>query len=684
MKSRPAVSGTAAELRPRAVRILCAAPELLACALAGFALPLMVLLLVGQVVWPVVFPLGLIGAGVGIALCRDSPVPVTRDLARYTAIALLVVIVWSVVNAFFSAQDVFAHRDPATYNLLGRWLIDHASVHIPTHPEVFGSPAGYTDESGGFNDSAPGQLAAQGNHLMPALIAAVGRLFGTAGLLKANVAFGGLALFALFGLAHRLVGPRLALVVMCAFGVSLPMIYVSRDTFSEPLALLFLMAGLILLHRAIEYGRLGDYGLAGFVAGSSAMVRTDSDASLLALVIAAVVLLAGSPAGSRSAIARRVAMMLAAGLVPTVLGWVDVSRLSPAYYVDQRSEILLLALAGSALAVLGGLAVLLIWRPPVAGWLARVRWRPRSATAASVTIVAAFALLASRPLWMQGHKPFTPYLIQVQRQAHDAIDGNRNYNEQTLGWQALYFGWPTVLLAAAGYVLLVRRFLNQRDWALVGPLTMGLSMSLLYLWASKVTPDQVWASRRYVPVVMPMLLVAAAAALRGLRAGLGRRGRIGAALGALVLVGYPLVVTLPAFGIREEVPQLRQVRAICDRVGSDGAVVEVDLGAIYGYGQTIRSYCNVPSIGLMDATPAQLAAIRTSVLRQGRHLYVFATDATEIQFTAGHPSPAPYSTAVTTRWPSSLHTTPVGPTHETVRAFLGTVRDDGLVEPLSR
>ena len=334
---RATASGTSAELPSRGARILCAAPELLACALAGFALPSMLLLLAGQVVWAIVFPVGIACAAVAVVLCRDSPEPATRDLARYTAIALLLVVVWSVVNAFFSAQDLYAHRDPATYDLAGRWLVDHSSLRIPTHPELFGSPSGYTDESAGFNDAAPGQLVAQGNHLLPVLHRGGGSRARDGGLLKANVVFGGLALFAFFGVARRVVGGRLALLAMSALAVSLPMIYVSRDTFSEPLALLFLMAGLILLHRAIEYGRLRDYGLAGFVAGSSAMVRTDSDASLLALIIAAVVLLAVAPAGSRSATARRVATMLAAGLVPTVVGWVDVSRLSPAYYVDQRA-----------------------------------------------------------------------------------------------------------------------------------------------------------------------------------------------------------------------------------------------------------------------------------------------------------------------------------------------------------
>ena len=36
-------------------------------------------------------------------------------------------------------------------------------------------------------------------------------------------------------------------------------------------------------------------------------------------------------------------------------------------------------------------------------------------------------------------------------------------------------------------------------------------MSALYLWNAQIAPDQPWAMRRYVPVVLPLLLVLAAA-----------------------------------------------------------------------------------------------------------------------------------------------------------------------------
>jgi hypothetical protein len=663
----------------RIVRWLCAAPESAAAAVAGFSLPTMLLLLVGHLDWAIAWPAGLLGAAVAVRVAGRSPEPASRELARWTGAAIGLLVVWAVVNMFFTAQDLFGHRDPNTYNLAGRWLVDHPNLRILTHPELFGSPAGYTDEAAGFSDSGHGVLAAQGNHLLPVLLGAVGRVLGTGGLLKLNVVFGALALLAFYAVARRVLGPRLALLVLAAFAVSMPVLYVSRDTFSEPLALLFLMGGLGLLHRAIRFGRPRDYGLAGFVAGCSAMVRIDAYAALLALIAVGAVLLARAPAGQRAGIGRRVATLGAAGLVPTVVGWVDVSALSPSYYADQRHAILQLAVGALLLTILGVVVVLAVWRTSLGPRLASMRWRQRLSRWVSWLVPAAFAFLASRPLWMTGHGPLTLYLIQVQRAAHVGVDATRSYDEQTVTWQALYFGPLTVLLAVGGYVLLLRRWLRERDWSQLGLLTMGLSMSALYLWTSQITPDQPWAARRYVPVVMPALLIAAAVAIAWIRPRWGSWGRRAAVIAAVVLVGYPLGVSIPAFAIREEVPQLRQVEAVCRRIGPSAAVVETDLGAGYGYGQTVRSYCGATSISLLDPSTAQLARMQASVLAQGRTLYVLATDPSRLPYSAETSDPPPFSQVDTARWPSTLYTTPVRAMHESVAVYLGTVNAAGRV-----
>ena len=82
-------------------------------------------------------------------------------------------------------------------------------------------------------------------------------------MFRANLVLGAFALLALFVLARRVVGSPIGLVVTAAMAVSMPMIYVSRDTYSEPLMMLFLIGGVAMLHRAVTTARRADYGLAG-------------------------------------------------------------------------------------------------------------------------------------------------------------------------------------------------------------------------------------------------------------------------------------------------------------------------------------------------------------------------------------------------------------------------------------
>ncbi len=387
-------------------------------------------------------------------------------------------------------------------------------------------------------------------------------------------------------------------------------------------------------------------------------------------MVAAAVILAHAPIGRRRAATARVGLLAVVGLVPTVIGWVDVSRLSPAYYADQRHAIVQLAEAAFALAVLGAVGVWLVWRRGLGPWLGR--HRPRLATVTSGLIVAAFVFFASRPLWYVGHGPSTLYLLQVQKDSHQPLDATRSYDEFTLVWQAIYFGAPTIVLAAAGYVVLVRRLLLQRDWPLIGALTMGLAMSALYLYSSQITPDQIWASRRYVPVVMPMLLVAAAAAVRLIAV---RWRRIGL-LAAFVLIAYPAAVTVPAFTIREGYPHLRQLDAMCAALPADAAVVTVDYNSSWSYQMAVRAYCDVPVISVQDASVSALAGMRTAAQEHGRVLYALSTDSTKLSFDG------PVSKVSTIRaqmWPSTLQTSPRKPAHETVTVFLGLVRSDGSV-----
>jgi len=669
-----------AEAGPRLSRLVIASPELAAAAVAGFSLGPMILLLAGAFSAPVAIPLGLLGAAAAVWVCGLPAERAPRLATLYTAAAALITVAWFAYNVRYYAQDVYATRDPATYGLAARWLTDHTSLNVHSHPEIFGPLAHSDTGSAGFRPVAPGILHVQGNHLLPALMSLAGSAFGTTALFQANVALGALSLFVFFGLARRVVGAPLALLVMTALAGSMPFVYVSRDAYSEPLMLLFLMGGLALLQRAVTSGRTADFALAGFVAGCSAMVRVDSYGALLAIVIAAIGVAAIAGAGERLAAVLRAVALVAGALVPGVVGWLDLTQLSREYYGQLRHNIMLQLLALFALVVAGPVLAWLAWRPGLRARLGTDTARRRITITIAVVLVASFAFLASRPLWQETHLALLNVNLEnMQRASNVAVDGTRTYNEQTVNWQAMYLGWPTVVLGVAGYALLAAALVRRRAYALVGTLSMGLIMSGLYLWNCEITPDQPWAMRRYVPAVIPLLLLAAAAAVRALWSWQRALAwaRLLAAVAGVLMVAVPLVVTQPMAHVRDEAGQLGQLRAICAAVGHRGAVVEVDPSARDGYGQAIRSYCGVPTIAFIGATPAQLARMKATAGAHGRILYVLSQDYHETRYaTTG--TIAPFSSVTVSRWPNVINQPPASASHQTTVVFLSTVDDDGL------
>jgi hypothetical protein len=675
-QTAPATAGE----RTWLARAVIGSPESIAAAVAGFSVGPMMLLLLGHFTAPLTVPLGCIGAVVAVWCCGTAPAPVSRADVSYTLAAIATAVGWVAYNLRYTAQDLYATRDPATYTITGRWLVDHSSLQIHTHPEIFGSPPGATVASGSYAHISGDVLNSQGNHLLPAFLGISGSLFGTGAVFATNVVLTALALLVFFGLARRIVDIRLALVLMVALAVSMPIVYVGRDTYTEPLTLLFLIGALALVHRGFTSGRVADFALAGLVGGAATMVRIDSYGALIGLVVGAIVVAGIGIGGRRAGLLRALALLAGMG-VTTLIGWLDLARLSKQYYGSQHHNIVLLLFALLAVVAAAPAVIWLVGDERVRTWLTADRVRMRVVVAANALLLVAFAVLVSRPAWMTTRGVRSLNLENMQRRWGAAVDGTRTYNEQTVHWLALYLGWPTVVLAVLGYAVLIALLVLRRTYALAAVVTMGLTMSALYLWTSQVAPDQPWAMRRYVPVVMPLLLIAAAAALQAVWQWRGARqvGRVLVVLAAAYLLTFPARVTWPMRHVREEVPQRQQVEALCAAIGSRGAVVEVDEATIFGYGQALRSFCDVPTIGLVGATPDQLADMKRAVAAHGRELFVLNQDERPlpVQY-ANRGTPPAFSIVTVQRWPTQINVAPDEPDSQRYTMFLSRVDDAGL------
>jgi Dolichyl-phosphate-mannose-protein mannosyltransferase len=611
--------------------LLEALPLLVPAMLAGVAVVAMVALQVGHLRPLVVLPLGLLAAAVtawSVGLSRPEPL---RGAGWLDGMALLLVLGFAALNLRYSAQIIDVFRDPGVYAITGQWLARHGSLPIPVQPEVFGGVPGVSFYSAGFDPLATaGAVHPQFSNLLPGLLAVGGWLGGERFLLKVNPVLAALALLSLYGLARQYVGRAWALVPLVALGVSLPQLQFSRGTYSEPATMLLVLGGLALLREAQRRDRVPAYALAGLVLGAGVLARVDGFFYLLAVPVVAAAELVGAPPGRRGRRLGRVGALLVGVAVPATVAMANLVHLSPAYLRGLDAEVGMIAVAAGAVTVVGVAAVALCWTTSLPRRVAAARWLP---TAGAAAVVLVGAVGASRPLWQVGRTPDAPrsqtdYIAFLQAAGGFVADGSRSYAEQTLAWLSWYWGPLVVVLGVAGTALAVRRLLARGDRALVAPLAMFLSASLLYLTAPSIVPDQVWAMRRYLPVVIPGFLVASVAAL----APLARRGRAGQVV-ALLLAGG--LVLFPAAGsarlvtLREGVPQLAEVGHLCAALPADAAVaVTGSLGVTYQ--QTVRSYCDVPVAALREPSRERLARLAAAARAHDRRLHVLTTDPTTL------------------------------------------------------
>jgi hypothetical protein len=375
------------------------------------------------------------------------------------------------------------------------------------------------------------------------------------------------------------------------------------------------------------------------------------------------------------------ALAVATG-VPAVLAYADITRLSSGHYANLRAQVVSIGYAAVGLTVVGGLVVALCWSSPGVVRLVRAH-RRRLAAVAAGSVVVAFAVLASRPAWLvsrQNDPAGYASLRAFQTALGLPADPTRSYDELTLSWIAWYFGWPTVALAVFGLGLLVWRLVRRGDLRLLVPVVPPLAMGAIYFNKASIFPDQVWAMRRFLPVVIPGLLLAAVVLLAAIRATGSWRRPLAVLLGAQLVV-VPGLVAAPLLIVREGVPQLTEVRRICSAVGDDAAVLTVDTEVTEGYLMAIRAFCRVPAQGLRRPAPGQLAGARRAARAHGRTLFVVSGSPEVVPF-AQQPD-RPYSRVTIGKVSERLLDPPRAPTYYDRRLWIGRVDADGRVVPLS-
>jgi hypothetical protein len=563
--------------------------------------------------------------------------------------------VWQLME---NSPQFIVSRDPGAFAQFAYWIADHGSLPIPTSAAAFGGAhPGLTFASFGF--------AAHGGAVVPGLtpglpiVLALGMwAHGVSGAIALSPLIGALAILAVAGLTARLAGPQWAPIGALLLAITVPEIYTSRSAFSDTLAQALLFGGLALVvdsfssRRRITLASLGGLALGLTVlAGAGFLVLT------LPVIVVAGALLAGR---------RPQAIPLAAGwLAGVVLGLAtDVGLDASALSTATPSFRIIGALAGGLVVVTAaGVAIALIGpaRRSARKLLAArpLRWLPEAA--ATLVILAGIGLVI-RPYLQKVHGPANPYVAALQRLEGLPVDPGRLYAENSLYWVIWFIGVPVLLLGLIGLAMVtrmcVRALITWRDptgearsWVLPASI-IGWGLFAV-LWQPGTVPDQPWASRRLVPVVLPGLIVLAvwvAAWMIGMAHARGA-GRVAIALATacfVVAMGVPPAAI--TFGIELSRPanpatrlalsglafhttgagQVAAVEQLCGAIPPHSSVVLLDEVAARAFAQVIRGTCGVPAGIVTGTAPGNVSAIIGGIERAGRHPALLATKAAEL------------------------------------------------------
>jgi hypothetical protein len=587
---------------------------------------------------------------------RAAPTP------RWVLWSLIAIsVAFGVFQAVYHSQFIVVQLDAASYTQFAAWISKHGSLAIPIDTAAFGHTTGVTYASAAFYQVG-GNLVPQFMAGLPMVLSTGFWAGGTRVALLWAPVLGALGVFTFGGLVARLVGPRWAPFAALAIGIGIPEAYVSRNTYSEPLAQILLLGALCLWidTQRSDGGELDAArwrtswrshlrspshvlaGVTGLLFGITLLVRIDGPADILFVV----------PYCGLLALRRqRQVIALAGGIVVGLTyGAVDALVLTRPYLDTNSQSVKAMAAAFFLAAAVTAAAV---W------WLRR----------------RGSQLSTPPPPWLVKSVVALPFIAAVAFFLRPYVERNWHalqYAPLSLRWIYWYTGASVIVFAVVATAMLGRRCVKGEAPVWVLPLLTFAWAIVWFLLRPAITPHQPYASRRLAPAVLPGLILLAV----WLAAWLTRRSR---AVQLVSVPGYlrysPRVfvafccagaIFLPPmignFGLslksggpvgvkpvsnglalqRAYVGEIAAVQKICESIPANSSVLIADFMMNWQWAQDIRGNCGVPVAAVQtvvpgantapgwDVAPATVRKDVTAIEQAGRHPIVLAPESTEL------------------------------------------------------
>jgi hypothetical protein len=447
-----------------------------------------------------------------------------------------------VLTGAFAHDPFIAQGDTAYYANHAVYMANHGRLDIP-YPSSLGIPVvdrSMFQEVLDHVELTDASIQVRFGHLFPAWLAQTWAVAGYEGLVRLNVVFGFFSLLAIYGLLKRLARARIAAVATLFLAFNPAQIWVVRQTLTETLTQLLIWAGLLLLTAYLARGRPAWGFWSGALLGTAALVRIDVFLVVPFLLVGHALWRALQVGPGDRLVPSWKPIYL--GVVPTFVG-------AFAYYLlFSRPYLFALAqpmLGIGALAVAGACLLAITYLPGASRFARGLLARPPvlAGLLGALAFLAAYAYFI-RPIV----PPFATYLdplespVPIRNRIEDALPNLGRYLTPGVVWAALG-GWSLAFVGAVRH---------PRRRALLPLIAICLGCTAVYVGNQSVRPDHFLAVRRFIPVIIPAIVLfaglAATLALPRLSIG-GRRLALRASVAALA--AFTLFVGVPTYTVQQ-------------------------------------------------------------------------------------------------------------------------------------
>jgi hypothetical protein len=550
------------------------------------------------------------------------------------AVISVVTAIWNGLNA---AKHVQINRDGAVYVDAGKWIAAHGTLEVRPFVAPFTNTTPFIAWSTGMKPRGS-HLEFDLSHMLPAVLAEAHTVGGNRLMFLTVPILGGLSVMVFYLLAARLLRhPFAALAATATLAFTMPQIMFSRDSTTEIPIQVLLFTALWLLCDRRTLRRLGTGFCVGLLLGLVQAIHGDGLVFLLGLpIVFAVLWLRAKHVDRHSLRAGIIGCSAGVGIGLAVAAF-DLWRWGRSYLSALESRLDALAIAGAFISIASIAAIRLRRRRPRLVDALRRRRDPASKVAFALVLAFGLGAWFIRPRVQEIHAGPNSGLALIQRLNRLPIDSTRRYYELSVRWISWYIGPIALVLGIVGTAALAFLFVrgSLRAPAATTALILG-PPALLYIWRPSITPDQVWAARRFLPAAFPGLILLAFGLLCVVARDRSRpylaERRFAVVALAVVAAAFPLYTIRNVSEMTEQRGLFVVITDTCKQIGKNGAVVLLQelqpptSSAFASLPQTLRSFCNVPVVEVIGTPRARALQSLADQWRSTGHRLVLVAE----------------------------------------------------------